>query len=72
MWIGVTDREEEGVYRTVDGALVDAGTAKWLPGTPDNWFNLSNEGLNQQAVTALYSRVLAICGYSLIIVKVQL
>ena len=40
----MNDREEEGVYRTIDGNVVEAATAKWMPGVPDNWLNLSAEG----------------------------
>ena len=40
----MNDREEEGVYKTVNGGTVEAGTAKWLPGVPDNWINFSPEG----------------------------
>ena len=44
MWIGVSDRGEEGVFRTTDGDLVDPAAVKWMPGVPDNWLNLSEEG----------------------------
>lgn len=53
LWIGVNDREEEGVYKTVNGGTVEAGTAKWLPGVPDNWINFSPEGQDVIAVHRL-------------------
>jgi len=44
MWIGLSDRAEEGVFKTVEGEAIKEGAAKWMPGTPDNWSGLSPEG----------------------------
>ncbi|KAG9348008.1 hypothetical protein JZ751_004027 [Albula glossodonta] len=41
-WLGLTDREEENVWRWVDGSLPTF--TKWKPGQPDNWSHGHQEG----------------------------
>ncbi|XP_072544133.1 collectin-12-like [Salminus brasiliensis] len=41
-WLGLTDRQEENVWRWVDGSLPTF--TKWRPGQPDNWSHGHEEG----------------------------
>ncbi|KAJ8376727.1 hypothetical protein SKAU_G00073070 [Synaphobranchus kaupii] len=41
-WLGLTDREEENVWRWVDGTLPDF--KKWKSGQPDNWSHGHEQG----------------------------
>lgn len=41
-WIGLTDREEENIWKWVDGTLPIF--TKWKPGQPDNWAHGHEEG----------------------------
>ena len=37
-WIGLSDREEEGVYRWPDGSVLDRNVYRnWAEGEPNNW-----------------------------------
>ncbi|XP_037081677.1 hepatic lectin-like [Pollicipes pollicipes] len=37
VWLGITDREEEGVFKAADGGVVTASEAHWSKGQPDNY-----------------------------------
>ncbi|XP_071216725.1 collectin-12 isoform X1 [Salvelinus alpinus] len=41
-WLGLTDREDENVWKWVDGTL--PVFTKWKPGQPDNWSHGHEEG----------------------------
>ncbi|XP_051266307.1 collectin-12 [Dicentrarchus labrax] len=41
-WLGLTDREEENVWKWVDGTI--PVFKKWKPGQPDNWTHGHEEG----------------------------
>ncbi|XP_028297188.1 collectin-12 [Gouania willdenowi] len=41
-WLGLTDREEENVWKWVDGSL--PVFKKWKPGQPDNWTHGHEDG----------------------------
>lgn len=41
-WLGLTDREEENVWKWVDGTL--PVFKKWKPGQPDNWTHGHEDG----------------------------
>ncbi|XP_041948982.1 collectin-12-like isoform X2 [Alosa sapidissima] len=41
-WLGLTDSEEENIWRWVDGSL--PAFTKWKPGQPDNWSHGHEEG----------------------------
>ncbi|XP_076829479.1 collectin-12-like isoform X2 [Brachyhypopomus gauderio] len=41
-WLGLTDKEEENVWRWVDGSIPTF--TKWRPGQPDNWSHGHEEG----------------------------
>nr|XP_043884479.1 collectin-12-like [Solea senegalensis] len=41
-WLGLTDREEENVWKWVDGTV--PVFKKWKPGQPDNWTHGHEEG----------------------------
>lgn len=41
-WLGLTDRDEENVWRWVDGTLPKI--SKWKPGQPDNWTHGHEDG----------------------------
>ncbi|XP_028831532.1 collectin-12 [Denticeps clupeoides] len=41
-WLGLTDSEEENVWKWVDGTL--PAFTKWKPGQPDNWSHGHEEG----------------------------
>ncbi|KAJ8277628.1 hypothetical protein GJAV_G00077770 [Gymnothorax javanicus] len=41
-WLGLTDQQEENVWRWVDGSLPTF--TKWKPGQPDNWSHGHQEG----------------------------
>lgn len=41
-WLGLTDREEENVWKWVDGTLPEF--TKWKPGQPDNWKHGHEDG----------------------------
>ncbi|KAM6948994.1 collectin-12 [Aplochiton taeniatus] len=41
-WLGLTDREEENIWKWVDGTLPIF--TKWKPGQPDNWAHGHEEG----------------------------
>lgn len=41
-WLGLTDREEENVWKWVDGTL--PVFTKWKPGQPDNWTHGHEDG----------------------------
>lgn len=41
-WLGLTDREEENVWKWVDGTLPTF--TKWKPGQPDNWTHGHEDG----------------------------
>uniref|UniRef100_A0A667X6Q2 Collectin-12 n=1 Tax=Myripristis murdjan TaxID=586833 RepID=A0A667X6Q2_9TELE len=41
-WLGLTDREEENVWKWVDGTIPTF--TKWKPGQPDNWAHGHEEG----------------------------
>ncbi|KAG7488525.1 hypothetical protein MATL_G00034910 [Megalops atlanticus] len=41
-WLGLTDREEENVWRWVDGT--EPTFTKWKPGQPDNWSHGHQQG----------------------------
>ncbi|KAM8728271.1 collectin-12 [Acanthopagrus schlegelii] len=41
-WLGLTDREEENVWKWVDGTL--PVFKKWKPGQPDNWTHGHEQG----------------------------
>ncbi|KAK0135337.1 Collectin-12 [Merluccius polli] len=41
-WLGLTDREEENVWKWVDGT--QPSFTKWKPGQPDNWAHGHEEG----------------------------
>lgn len=41
-WLGLTDREEEDVWKWVDGTI--PVFKKWKPGQPDNWTHGHEEG----------------------------
>ncbi|XP_037083319.1 C-type lectin 1-like isoform X1 [Pollicipes pollicipes] len=42
VWLGITDREEEGVFKAADGGVVTASEAHWSKGQPDNTVNLEH------------------------------
>lgn len=41
-WLGLTDREEENVWKWVDGSA--PVFQKWKPGQPDNWTHGHEDG----------------------------
>ncbi|XP_063042876.1 C-type lectin domain family 4 member E-like [Engraulis encrasicolus] len=38
-WIGLSDLDEEGTFRWVDGTLLTNSYLTWSPGQPNNWKN---------------------------------
>ncbi|XP_037094454.1 hepatic lectin-like [Pollicipes pollicipes] len=42
IWLGITDRQEEGVYRAFDGSVVTASETHWSQGQPDNTAGVEN------------------------------
>ncbi|XP_075994593.1 CD209 antigen-like protein D [Genypterus blacodes] len=37
-WVGMTDRDQEGIWRWVDGSPVSLDRDRWAPGQPDGAF----------------------------------
>ncbi|XP_063042523.1 CD209 antigen-like protein E [Engraulis encrasicolus] len=63
-WIGLSDLDEEGTFRWVDGTLLTNSNLTWSPGQPNNWqnqdcvvFSESNSFLSDDSCDSLRFRI---------------
>ncbi|XP_062243846.1 CD209 antigen-like isoform X2 [Platichthys flesus] len=56
-WIGLTDTETEGIWKWVDGTLLNTTTSFWHPGEPNSYQNRIGDLPNEDCGETMFNEV---------------